>query len=223
MKCPHCLVEFHDNVRDVQIGQDSDGYFELYVRTCPSCKKYVIHLVHFIMKRITAPDKRGYREEREDKSIQLIRPKIANRPPVAPEVPSQFAMDYTESCLVIDDSPKASAALSRRCLQNIIRDHLKIKEKDLSQEIQKVIDNKLLPSDILDSIDGIRNVGNFAAHPIKSTSSGEIVEVEQNEAEWNLDVLEMMFDYLFVRPALVKKKRDALNLKLKDAGKPSMK
>ena len=53
--------------------------------------------------------------------------------------------------------------------------------------------------------------------------TGEIVEVEPNEAEWNLDVLEMIFDYSFVRPALIKGKRDALNVKLKDAGKPDMK
>jgi hypothetical protein len=160
---------------------------------------------------------------RTELSERLIRPKIANRPPCPPEVPAQFAIDYSEACLVLDDSAKASAALSRRCLQNIIHDQLGIKKRDLNIEIQEVIDNKLFPSDILDSIDAIRNIGNFAAHPIKSSSSGEIVEVEPNEADWNLDVLEMMFDYLFVRPALIQKKRDALNTKLKDAGKPDMK
>jgi hypothetical protein len=33
-------------------------------------------------------------------------------------------------------------------------------------------------------LDAIRTIGNFAAHPIKSTSSGEIVDVEPGEAEW---------------------------------------
>ncbi|MBC8484969.1 MAG: DUF4145 domain-containing protein [Bacteroidetes bacterium] len=121
------------------------------------------------------------------------------------------------------DSPKASAALSRRCLQNIIREELKIKKNNLSDEIQEVIDKKLMPTDILESIDSVRNIGNFAAHPIKSKSSGEIVEVEPDEAFWNLEVLEMIFDFLFIRPAKVKEKRDALNKKLKDAGKPEMK
>ncbi|MBX2982160.1 MAG: DUF4145 domain-containing protein [Flavobacteriales bacterium] len=125
--------------------------------------------------------------------------------------------------MVFADSPKASAALSRRCLQNIIHDHLHIKKRDLNAEIQEVIDKNLFPSDILESIDSIRAIGNFAAHPIKSTSSGEVVPVEPDEAEWNLDVLEMIFDFQFVRPALVKKKRDALNSKLKDAGKPDIK
>ncbi len=108
-------------------------------------------------------------------------------------------------------------------MQHILRDKLKIKKSDLAKEIQEVIDNALLPADLLESIDAIRNIGNFAAHPIKSQSSGEIVDVEPGEAEWNLDVLEMLFDYLFVRPEIVKKKKLALNAKLSDAGKPNMK
>jgi hypothetical protein len=38
------------------------------------------------------------------------------------EVPPEFANDYKEACLIIANSPKASAALSRRCLQNILRE-----------------------------------------------------------------------------------------------------
>jgi hypothetical protein len=43
------------------------------------------------------------------------------------------------------------------------------------------------------------------------------------EAEWNLDVLEALFDFYFVLPAVVKKKRAALDQKLKEAGKEPMK
>lgn len=221
MKCPHCLVEFHDNVGQILIGSDIEGSYEIKTRTCPSCQKIILHLTQFTYEINGFTGHMG--QVKTDISSRLIRPKLANRPPCPAEVPANFATDYSEACLVLDDSPKASAALSRRCLQNIIHDHLGIKKRDLNLEIQEVIDKNLFPSDILESVDAIRNIGNFAAHPIKSSSSGEIVEVEPNEADWNLDVLEMMFDYLFVRPVLVKKKRDALNAKLKDAGKPDMK
>jgi hypothetical protein len=213
MKCPHCLVEFHDNQGSKTIDHDIEGYYDIDYYTCPSCNKLIFYLAQYSYSGNT----RIYIQR------TLIRPKIANRPPVPSEVPPEFANDYKEACLVIDDSPKASAALSRRCIQSIIRSHLGIKRKDLNQEIQEVIDNKLFPSDILESIDAIRNIGNFAAHPMKSNSTGEILEVEPNEADWNLDVLEMVFDFLFVRPALIKKKRDALNARLKDAGRPEMK
>ena len=108
-------------------------------------------------------------------------------------------------------------------MQNILREKAGVKHSDLSKEIQQVIDNNTLPSHLAESIDAIRNIGNFAAHPIKSSSTGEIVEVEVGEAEWILDVLESLFDFYFVQPAILKAKRDALNKKLSDAGKPPMK
>lgn len=125
--------------------------------------------------------------------------------------------------LVLSDSPKASAALGRRCLQNLLRDVAKVKVGNLANEIQQVLDEGKLPSDLQESIDAIRNIGNFAAHPMKSTASGGILDVEPGEAEWTLDVLESLFDYYFVRPAIIQRKRDALNQKLQAAGKPQMK
>ncbi len=80
-----------------------------------------------------------------------------------------------------------------------------------------------LPSDLNESIDAVRTIGNFAAHPTKSQHSGEIMEVEPNEADWTLDVLEDLFDFYFVRPAQRQKKGDLLNEKLAAAGKPAMK
>jgi len=137
------------------------------------------------------------------------------------EVPSEIAEDYSEACLVLPDSPKASAALSRRCLQTLIREHFSIKERDLSTEIEKVI--SLIPSYIAQNVDAIRNVGNFAAHPLKSQQTGQVLPVEPNEAEWTLDVLEQLFDFCYVQPAIAQAKRDALNQKLQEARKPCMK
>ncbi|MGA9972020.1 MAG: hypothetical protein WA757_14400 [Candidatus Acidiferrales bacterium] len=65
------------------------------------------------------------------------------------------------------------------------------------------------------------DIGNFAAHPIKSKQTGEIVAVEPGEAEWNLDVLESLFDFYF-QPAILKEKKDALNKRLAEAGKPPL-
>jgi hypothetical protein len=153
----------------------------------------------------------------------LVYPKAALRPPCPREVPTTLAEDYNEACLVLSDSPKASAALSRRCLQNMLREAAKVKPGNLADEIQEVIDSRNLPSSLVESIDAIQNIGNFAAHPMKSKKSGEILPVEPGEADWNLNVLESLFDFYFVQPELIRKKREALNKKLKDAGKPPMK
>jgi hypothetical protein len=153
----------------------------------------------------------------------MVHPRGISRAPLPPDVPDLYAQDYREACLVLSDSPKASAALSRRCLQNVLRAIPKVKPSDLSKEIDEILNSKQLPSHLADAIDAIRVLGNFAAHPMKSTNTGAILEVEEGESEWLLDVLEGLFDFYFVQPAILQKKRDLLNKKLQDAGKPPLK
>ncbi len=120
---------------------------------------------------------------------------------------------------MVEASPKAAAALSRRCLQHLLRDHVKVKASDLGKEIDEVLALNTLPSDLAHDIDAIRNIGNFAAHPMKSTQSGAILDVEPGEAEWTLTVLEELFDFYFVRTAKRAAQRDALNAKIATAKK----
>lgn len=215
MKCPHCLVSIHGKLDLRWNTSDVDGWWAIFSATCPACKRTILYLgnaPHDMMPIVIE----------NAQSLLLIRPKGTNRP-IPQEVPKEFTEDYAEACIVLSDSPKASAALSRRCLQHLLREVAKVKKSDLVDEIQQVIDSGKLPSHIAEAIDAIRNIGNFAAHPIKSKSTGEIVSVEPGEAEWNLEVLESLFDFYFVQPAVLKKKKEALNQKLKDAGKPAMK
>lgn len=221
MSCPHCGVSFFYQPRGFDIGKEKDlhNWTALFQR-CPTCRRAIVEVY------CSSGQGHGNWGHYPLNSVHyriLAYPKMAYRRPPSPDVPPNFAQDYAEACLVLADSPKASAALSRRCLQNILRDHFGIKERDLAKEIEAAIAGKIFPGHIADSIDAIRNVGNFAAHPLKSTASGEILEVEPGEAEWNLDVLETIFDFAFVEPAETKRKRAALNKKLQDAGKPPMK
>lgn len=219
MKCPHCLIEFHDDVARIQLYEDSTSDWWLYRRTCPSCKKFIFSLYESFDRIITMGGAKRYQSQREF----LCYPRAISRAPLSSDVPASFAADYREACLTLADSPKASAALSRRCLQHILREVAKVKHGSLADEIQLAIDSKELPSYLTESLDAVRNIGNFAAHPIKSKASGEVIEVEQGEAEWNLDVLESLFDFYFVQPTELQRKRDALNAKLKEAGKPEIK
>jgi hypothetical protein len=108
-------------------------------------------------------------------------------------------------------------------LQQVLREKAGVKKGNLENEIQQALDSKQLPSHLAENLDAVRVIGNFSAHPIKSTNTGEIIEVEPGEAEWQLEVLEGLFDFYFVEPAKSKKRRDALNLKRQQAGKPPLK
>ncbi|MEI6104093.1 MAG: DUF4145 domain-containing protein [Methanothrix sp.] len=212
MKCPHCFVNFSSAVSSFTPIGDDDGGWRIKYQTCPACNKLIIFLDNVKMSL-------GYPLI----STTLIRPKGISRTPVPSEVPDNIVEDYKEACLVLADSPKASAALGRRCLQNLLRTAAKVKPGNLANEIQQVLDSHALPTYLAESIDSIRNIGNFAAHPMKSQQSGDIIPVEPGEAEWNLDVLEGLFDFYYVQPAIIAKKRADLNAKLAVAGKPSMK
>jgi hypothetical protein len=212
MKCPHCLVAIHATWNEVSIGGDRDLAWKIAFSACPNCKKYIVHLLG-INPSVVGASNVDY----------LVYPKGIARSPLSDLVPGAYANDYKEACQVLLDSPKASAALSRRCLQNLLRNIATVKHSDLSREIDEILSSGKLPSHLAEAIDAIRNIGNFAAHPVKSTNSGEIVDVEAGEAEWLLDVLEGLLDFYFVQPALLLKKKAALNKKLTDAGKPPMK
>jgi hypothetical protein len=161
------------------------------------------------------------RLQRNDKKVDYIfYPRDSTRI-ISADVPEPFATDFRETCAILSDSPKASAALSRRTLQRLLRDTAGLKHSDLSKEIDEAM--KSLPSHHADSIDAIRNIGNFAAHPNKSTNTAEVIDVEPGEAEWCLDVLEGLFDFYFVQPAATQRRKDALNQKLQEANKPPMK
>src|SRR4051812_34428412 len=56
----------------------------------------------------------------------LIFPKNRALRPVPPEIPPEYANDFIEACVVIDLSPKSSAALSRRLLQRVLHVHFRI-------------------------------------------------------------------------------------------------
>lgn len=220
MKCPHCQIEVNTDFIEEFIGEyEKATYYSLFFMKCPNleCQKPIVSLGK--SKSVDIWQKDG-KHHLIDKNIvyQRIFPIGSNRIPAAPEVEPKFADDYNEACLVLPFSPKASAALSRRCLQNIIRIKEGIKERNLKTEIDKLIATNKLPSYISDNLEIIRGFGNIAAHGMEDQASGEILDVEPNEAEFLLDVLELLFDIYFVQATKAAKIKASLNQKLTSAG-----
>ena len=110
---------------------------------------------------------------------------------------------------MIADSPKASAALSRRCLQLMLRKELKAEGRDLHHEIQWAIQNSSLPSSVIELLDVPRKVGNEALHPTLS-DAGVITDIEPWEAVWCLEIIEALYDQLFVLPAKTQERLERL-------------
>lgn len=215
-RCPHCLtvVRFEYGrmgqygVGVTTIGSEKES-LRLTVAKCPQCGRVILTI-----------EKMGQEQDTIEEPF-VFWPLQGARPAVPTEVPEYIANDYREAALLLRLSPKASAALSRRCLQAVLREAGDANQKDLSKQIDAILPT--LPGYIARDVDAIRNVGNFAAHPMKNQADGLILEVEPGEAEWNLDVLDELFDFYYVRPNLSQEKRNALNAKLQAANKPPMK
>jgi len=178
---------------------------------CPACSGAILHL----RARYAANNREAWERAFFPRHAQ-------RRASAAKEVPPYLAEDYDEAGSILDESPKASAALSRRCLQSLLRAQ-NYPQHDLAKQIDALLDAKVLPSGLAENVDAIRNIGNFAAHPLKDTNSGAILPVEPHEAEWNLEVLEGLFDFYYVAPARNAARKAALDAKLAAAGKPPMK
>jgi len=165
---------------------------DLFLCTCPNCGGIVFTVAEGSVRPLPLGEPVG--EGSKTYGYVMLWPRVSERP-VPPEVPREIAQDFTEACLVLPFSSKASAALSRRCLQHLLVDAANVTKDNLHDQIQEVLDTEQVPSWLAENLDHVRVIGNFAAHPSKSKATGEIVEVEPGEADWNLDVLESLFDF----------------------------
>jgi hypothetical protein len=143
----------------------------------------------------------------------ILFPRTSGRKALPPEVPEPYAGLYREAALIVGDSPRASAALSRRCLQHLLREEAHAPKGDLYNEIEWTINNAQLPHYCTDSLHELREIGNMAAHPNKSSATGDYMEVEPGEAEWTLDTLDALFGFYFIEPAKTAARKAALSAK----------
>jgi len=109
-------------------------------------------------------------------------------------IPEAITEDYYEACRIRDLSPKASATLARRCLQGMIRDFHKISKATLFDEIKEL--EEKVESDVWESIDAVREVGNIGAHMKKDINI--IVDVEPEEAQLLIGLIEQLVDEWYV-------------------------
>ncbi|MBR1297422.1 DUF4145 domain-containing protein [Bradyrhizobium sp. AUGA SZCCT0042] len=195
-------------------SNDNNIYWSYRTAFCPECRNIEIDIVR--------RDGNGHRLD----DWRQVYPIGASRGPVPSEVPQNIAQDYIEACNVLPISAKASAALSRRCLQNMLH-AAGYKSKDLAKAIDLLLEekrtDKALPHRLRVTVDAIRNFGNFSAHPIDDKTTLQVIDVEPEEADWCLEIIEDMFEHFYVGPEAARVKKAALDAKLVAGGKPASK
>lgn len=157
----------------------SNNYFELNIYKCPNCGYESVNII-------------GHTGQYKGKQKTIFPESNAKLYPSY--VPEAIRKDYEEAYAILELSPKASATLSRRCLQGIIRDFYGVTKQSLFKEIEEI--KSLVPTDLWNAIDGLRKIGNIGAHMEKDINL--IVDIDSNEAEKLIKLIEIMIDSTYI-------------------------
>lgn len=116
---------------------------------------------------------------------------------VYPDIDEDINKYYQEAHVVLQFSPRASAALSRACLESILLTHYKISSRTLFDKIndfkKQVNDMTIrITYDFVEALDGIRIAGNAGVHEELKT------EISNDEALKVITVLEMFLDEIYI-------------------------
>ncbi|HEX8150585.1 MAG TPA: DUF4145 domain-containing protein [Pyrinomonadaceae bacterium] len=195
--CPFCnqnaTLTSSNITTDTTIFEDGNKYGTQVIRvetnTCPNvdCQEFTL--------RVSLHDSGttyGSYIVQPKKSWQLIPASKAK--PFPSYIPKAVLDDYVEACIIRDLSPKASATLSRRCLQGIIRDFWGVKKARLIDEIEAIKD-KVDPL-TWQAIDAVRHIGNIGAHMEKDINL--IIDVEPQEAGLLIGLIEMLLKEWYI-------------------------
>lgn len=157
-----------------------DPVITIYAHKCPNCEKETYTL-------ITKDNNGNY----------------SNKIPIIPNsfakdygeiVPSKIQEDYREAYAILHLSPKASATLSRRCIQGMIRDYWNVSENTLYQEIDIIKPN--LNKLQNEAIDVLRQIGNIGAHPNKDINT--IIDINPKDAEILIKLIEYFIEEWYI-------------------------
>lgn len=187
--CPFCnkeIAKSKDTYSEHWISQKgymrtkppSPGQLCVCYYTCPNCKEITILI-----------------DVEYDPSIGIVHIRPLSKAKKFPDyIPEAIRNDYEEACAIVTLSPKASATLSRRCLQGMIRDFFKVSKKSLFEEIDAIKDK--IPTDQWAVLDGVRRIGNIGAHMEKDINL--IVNIDPSEAEKLIKLIELLLQQWYI-------------------------
>jgi hypothetical protein len=206
-------ITVHIGMRGQNHDQPWSSTAQLFWMQCPNdkCGELLIVVRH------------GYHNGRVSLNLALAEiwyalPKKRCPRPIAEEVPEPFKTDYIEAAMILEDSPRMSAVLSRRILADVLAEYANLKGFKLSKQTEKFVADTTYPTPLRDNVEHFREIADFGAHTQKD-ETGAIIDVTLEEAEWTLELLDGFFDYFIVARERDKKRREAFDKKIADAGR----
>jgi hypothetical protein len=141
--CPHCRVYSEQKWHHLQSNLGSGGTDQIgSVGRCTSCGGYTIWI-----------------------DGEMYYPKASTAPHAHEEMPDDVRRDFDEARLVLDDSPRAAAALLRLAIQRLMENHLGAEGYSLNDQIGNLVEDGDISPRLQRALDAVRVIGNNSVHP----------------------------------------------------------
>jgi len=178
-ECPYCNRPTTITSLDYSFSSVEQKTIRIYTLLicCPNseCKKQAIYNCKYYVVFIPG---RGTQLKGQPIYVNQLEP-CHNAKEYPSYIPQPIRNDYVEACKILGLSPKASATISRRCIQGMIRDFWQISKRTLNEEINEL--RGKIDTNIWQGIDALRKIGNIGAHMERDVNV--IVDVDTDEAE----------------------------------------
>lgn len=212
--CPYCNAAkvaweemTHSNTapyKSFLIANENSPFTTVIAGRCTICNKVAIAVQR--ISRFCPPGTNSFGVEPgvTQYSTVLLYPK-SMLPDRAPNgLNAEAKQDYDEARAVMGVSPQAAATLARRCLQYVLTTELEIPNetakgsfRPLIQIIDDARKSDRLSTRVKDALQDIREIGNIGAHP-EIDLANTLIRVSEDEALYTIEVLEWLFDELYV-------------------------
>jgi hypothetical protein len=197
--CPFCNRDQTVTEKDRQTAfadltiDNADGPRRLVTKfvVCPNpeCRKFSLSASLHGLKQSGGRSYTGPHQ----KTWDLVPPSRARSFPVS--IPPRILENYQEACIMLELSPKAAAALSRRCLSEMLRDFWKVQPGRLIDEFRQIKG----AADPLtwEAVESVRNSGMIGAR--FESEGAEIFDIDPGEAELLIGLIETLVEDWYVR------------------------
>ena len=177
--CPRCGAYSHQNWRNLCWSHGRAGVEQILegkIGLCAKCEKY-----HVWIKQ------------------DMVYPASSSAPKPTDDMPDEVRDDFNEARQIVDDSPKAAAALLRLAMEKLVQDLTENEDQSLYAGIGELVEEELIDERIQKALDSVRVTGNDYVH------AGEIYSPDDRETAIRLfELANVIVELTITRENMIK-------------------
>jgi hypothetical protein len=135
----------------------------------------------------------------------MIYPQASSAPNPTDDMPDEVREDFSEARQIVDDSPKAAAALLRLAMEKLVQDLTGDDDQSLYAGIGELVDEGRIDERIQKALDSVRVTGNDYVH------AGEIYRPDDRETALRLfELVNVIVELTITREKMIEEAYDEI-------------